>query len=172
MKSWQTTVNSACHSLGSVRLLPCDVFENHARSKWQEVAGAKSTRSTLCHCALSCAIPCSRKPLVAGFYLGLKAPWQMHGRKIHWALQRCCCFSRNTKHWKLSKHSKEDEHYMLACSSDLLQACVVGYWNPEQMVIWPGLVWDFSSWEQRPIYCQEKHLKAGIAVSFSTVLAS
>lgn len=40
-----------------------------------------------------------------------------------------------TKHWKLSKHSKEDEHYMLACSSDLLQACVVGYWNPEQMVI-------------------------------------
>lgn len=80
-------VNSACHSLGCVRLLPCEVFEKHARSKWQEIADAKRTRSALCHCALSCAFPCSRKPLVAGFHMDLKAPWQMHGRQIHGELQ-------------------------------------------------------------------------------------
>lgn len=158
-------VNSVCHSLGSVSLLPCEVFENHARSKWQEIAGAKSTRSTLCHCALSCAFPCSSKTLVAGFHKGLNTPWQMHGRQIHWELQVqwCRCFSRNYKALEM-KQTFWGGLALYACSSGLLQVCVVGCWNPEQMVIWPGLVWDFSSWGQRP----GKLLKAGTAVSFGT----
>lgn len=116
-------VNSACHSLGSVRLLPCEVFEKHARSKWQEIADAKWTRSTLCHCALSCAFPCSRKSLVAGFHVSLKASvWQTSSLRA--GIQRCYCFSRNYKALEMKQTLRGLALY--ACSSDLLQACGFG----------------------------------------------
>lgn len=42
--------------------------------------------------------------------MGLNAPWQVYGKQIHWELEYkdAAASQEITRHWKLSKHLKED----------------------------------------------------------------